>query len=102
MSADVGRRIRDLRARRGMSQASLAAAAGISGSYLSLIESGRRPAGGAHLEKFAGLLGCTVEHLQTGRGGSADDTAEIDLRFAEMALRSGDASSARERFESVL
>jgi tetratricopeptide (TPR) repeat protein len=85
-----------------MSQSSLAAAAGISGSYLSLIESGRRPAGAAHLERFAALLGCTVDHLQTGRGGTADDTAEIDLRFAEMALRSGDAAAARERFASVL
>jgi tetratricopeptide (TPR) repeat protein len=85
-----------------MSQTTLAAEAGISGSYLSLIESGRRPAGARLLARFSLLLGCTTEFLQTGRGGTADDTAEIDLRFAELALRSGDADAALTRFESVL
>jgi tetratricopeptide (TPR) repeat protein len=85
-----------------MSQTTLAAEAGISGSYLSLIESGHRPVGSALLNKFSVLLGCTADYLRTGRGGTADDTAEIDLRFAEMALRSGDADAALSRFESVL
>jgi tetratricopeptide (TPR) repeat protein len=102
VSSEIGRRIRDLRGRRGMSQTTLAAEAGISGSYLSLIESGHRPVGSALLSKFSVLLGCTADYLQTGRGGTADDTAEIDLRFAEMALRSGDADAALSRFESVL
>jgi tetratricopeptide (TPR) repeat protein len=102
MSGAIGARIRDLRGRRGMSQTTMAAEAGISGSYLSLIESGRRPVGSALLAKFSVLLGCSVDYLQTGRGGTADDTAEIDLRFAELAMRSGDAASALARFESVL
>src|SRR3954469_24722067 len=91
-----------MRGRRGISQTTLATEAGISGSYLSLIESGRRPVGSALLARFSILLGCTADYLQTGRGGTADDTAEIDLRFAEMALRSGDADAALTRFESVL
>lgn len=102
MSGEIGRRIRELRGRRGISQTTLAAEAAISGSYLSLIESGRRPAGPALLARFSVLLGCTAEYLQTGRGGTADDTAEIDLRFAEMALRSGDAETALVRFDAVL
>ncbi|HSS68656.1 MAG TPA: helix-turn-helix domain-containing protein [Nocardioidaceae bacterium] len=102
MSGEVGGRIRDLRGRRGISQTTLAAEAGISGSYLSLIESGRRPVGSALLARFSVLLGCTAEYLQTGRGGTADDTAEIDLRFAELALRSGDAETALDRFTAVL
>jgi tetratricopeptide (TPR) repeat protein len=85
-----------------MSQTTLAAEAGVSGSYLSLIESGRRPVGSALTTRFSVLLGCTADYLRTGRGGTADDTAEIDLRFAEMALRSGDAEAALTRFESVL
>jgi tetratricopeptide (TPR) repeat protein len=102
VSGEVGTRIRDLRGRRGISQTTLASEAAISGSYLSLIESGRRPAGSALLARFAVLLGCTVEYLRTGRGGTADDTAEIELRFAELALRSGDADTALTRFEAVL
>jgi tetratricopeptide (TPR) repeat protein len=102
VSGEVGARIRDLRGRRGISQTTLATEAGISGSYLSLIESGRRPVGPRLLAKFAVLLGCTVDHLQTGRGGTADDAAEIDLRFAELALRSGDSETALTRFEAVL
>jgi tetratricopeptide (TPR) repeat protein len=102
VTGEVGARIRDLRGRRGISQTTMAAEAGISGSYLSLIESGRRPVGSGLLAKFSVLLGCTVDYLQTGRGGTADDTAEIDLRFAELALRSGDAEAALTRFESVL
>jgi tetratricopeptide (TPR) repeat protein len=85
-----------------MSQTTLASEAGISGSYLSLIESGRRPVGSALLARFSVLLGCTIDYLQTGRGGTADDTAEIDLRFAELALRSGDAETALDRFGAVL
>jgi tetratricopeptide (TPR) repeat protein len=102
VNEEVGRRIRDLRGRRGMSQTTLASEAGISGSYLSLIESGRRPVGAGLLARFSVLLGCTADYLQTGRGGTADDTAEIDLRFAELALRSGDPDAALSRFESVL
>jgi tetratricopeptide (TPR) repeat protein len=85
-----------------MSQTTLATEAGISGSYLSLIESSRRPVGSALLARFSVLLGCTTDYLQTGRGGTADDTAEIDLRFAELALRSGDPQSALDRFAAVL
>jgi tetratricopeptide (TPR) repeat protein len=102
VSGQVGSRIRDLRGRRGISQTTLASEAGISGSYLSLIESGRRPAGSALLARFSVLLGCTADYLKTGRGGTADDTAEIELRFAELALRSGDAETALTRFEAVL
>ena len=69
MSGEVGGRVRELRARRGISQTTMASEAGISGSYLSLIESGRRPVGSALLAKFSILLGCTVEYLQSGRGG---------------------------------
>jgi tetratricopeptide (TPR) repeat protein len=102
VSEEIGRRIRDLRGRRGISQTTMAAEAGISGSYLSLIESGRRPAGAGLIARFSVLLGCTVEYLQTGHGATADDTAEIDLRFAEMALRSGDAETALARFDAAL
>lgn len=102
MDGDVGGRIRDLRVRRGLSQAALAGSAGVSGSYLSLIEAGRRPVAGALLETIAGRLGSSVDYLTTGRGGPIDEALEVDLRFAEMALRSGDAAAAASRFETVM
>lgn len=101
MDVGLGSRVRDQRIERLLSQAQLAAGAGISGSYLSLIESGRRPAGSAVLERLATVLGCSVEFLRTGRGGPGSSAMELDLRFAEVALRAGEFASAHERFSDV-
>jgi tetratricopeptide (TPR) repeat protein len=73
----------------------------VSGSYLSLIESGHRTATPGLLERLAAELGCSSEYLESGRGGPADSDVELDLRFAEVALRAGDAPTALERFERV-
>lgn len=97
----LGHRVRDQRVRRHVSQSQAATAAGLSGSYLSLIESGRRKATLPALERIASALGCSVEYLRTGRGGPDDSEVELELRFAEMALRTGDAQTARERFDRV-
>lgn len=94
----LGQRVRHQRTRLQMSQTQLAAVTGLSASYLSLIEAGRRSASPAALERIATALNCPVEYLRTGRGGSADSDVELDLRFAEVALRAGDAAAARERF----
>lgn len=94
----IGHRIRAERARRPLSQSQLAAHLGLSGSYLSLLESGRRSPSPALLARLAAALGCTVEYLETGRGGSENQGIELDLRFAEMALRAGDPEAAHERF----
>lgn len=102
MSADVGARIRKMRLERGRSQSELAADVQLSASYLSLMESGRRPVPPTVLQSIAERLGCSVEYLQTGRGGTADDALELDLRFAEIALRNGDTQTAEERFSNVL
>lgn len=101
MAGDVGSRIRKLRIERGMSQAELAADVEVSGSYLSLIECGHRPASHSVMRAIAVRLGCSLEFLQTGLGGP-DESTELDLRFAEMALRNGDADAAAERFTHVL
>jgi tetratricopeptide (TPR) repeat protein len=101
VSRDVGDRIRRLRAQRGVSQAQLAADVRRSGSYLSLIESGRRPAPASVLELIAKRLGCTSDYLLRGEGGSADDSLDLDLRFAEIALRNGDSQAADERFTAI-
>lgn len=74
----------------------------MSGSFLSLIESGHRTSTPELLERLAAELGCPSEYLVSGRGGPADSDVELDLRFAEVALRAGDAPTALDRFERVL
>lgn len=102
MSADVGARIRRMRVERGRSQAELANEVQLSASYLSLMESGRRPIPQTVVQSIAAQLGCSVEYLESGRGGTADDSLELELRFAEIALRNGDTRTAEERLSSVL
>jgi len=84
-----------------MSQAELASDVEVSGSYLSLIESGRRPASRTVMRSIAVRLGCSLEFLQTGLG-SPDESSELDLRFAEMALRNGEWATAKERFAMLI
>ncbi|MEM9795230.1 MAG: short-chain fatty acyl-CoA regulator family protein [Pseudomonadota bacterium] len=56
MSVGTGTRIRERRLALGLRQAQLAREAGISPSYLNLIEHGRRPIGGALLHRIAERL----------------------------------------------
>jgi transcriptional regulator with XRE-family HTH domain len=101
MTATMGERIVHLRRRRGLTQAELVQGIPVSHSYLSLIESGKRVPTRRILVALAERLGTTPEYLLTGRGLETR-TLELDLRFAEVALRSGDAAAARERFAAVL
>jgi transcriptional regulator with XRE-family HTH domain len=96
MADELGRRVTNLRLRKGMSQAELAAAVGISPSFMSLIAKGERRPSPKVMRALAERLGTTVDYLLTGEGDI--QIVELDLRFAEVALRSGDPASARERF----
>lgn len=102
MATTVGERIRQLRERRGMSQAALTAGIPLSSSYVSLIETGKREPSPQVVATIAERLGCSAEYLATGRGGEEAKDLELELRFAELALRSGDAETARTRFADVL
>ncbi|SDY41399.1 XRE family transcriptional regulator [Citreimonas salinaria] len=94
----IGSRIRERRVARGMRQAELARAAGISASYLNLIEHNRRRIGGKLLVDIAALLETEPALLAEGAGaaligalreaaGAAPDVgAEID-RVDELAGR---------------
>lgn len=62
----VGARIRDRRIDQGMRQADLAAAVGISASYLNLIEHNKRRIGGKLLTALAEILNATPEMLSSG------------------------------------
>lgn len=64
----TGALVRAARLDRGLKQMDLARAAGISPSYLNLIEHGRRPIGGALLRRLAGALGTEPSSLVATAG----------------------------------
>ena len=71
----TGSRIRERRGMMGMRQADLARNAGISASYLNLIEHNRRRIGGKLLLDIAAILG--VEPAQLSEGAEAALTASL-------------------------
>ena len=96
----IGDRVRALRVQRGLSQEQVAGP-GLSASYVSLIESGRRqPAEGA-LAALAASLGTSVDFLRHGTSAGEPRQAELDLRLAEVALASGDYEDAERRFSAL-
>ena len=74
----IGTRLRERRAALGLKQADLAERAGISPSYLNLIEHNRRRLPPELLDRLAAALGLAAEALQKGPGGALVD----DLRAA--------------------
>lgn len=75
LNALTGTRIRERRAQSGLRQADLARAAGVSASYLNLIEHNRRKAAGPVLARIAAALGVTAAALEGD--GEADLSAAL-------------------------
>jgi predicted transcriptional regulator/transcriptional regulator with XRE-family HTH domain len=74
----VGPKIRERRKLVGMTQSALAAAAGISASYLNLIEANRRSIGGGLLTRIADQLGLAIDELDgAAERRLVDDLAEL-------------------------
>lgn len=92
----TGSRLRERRIALGLRQAELAAAAGISASYLNLIEHNRRRVAGEVLARLAGVLGVEVAALEAG---SAAGLAE-GLRAA--AGEPGGEAAELDRLEEYL
>jgi transcriptional regulator with XRE-family HTH domain len=97
----IGRRLRELRRTRGVRQEQLAADCGISASYLSRIEAGERHAGPPLLDRLATALGSSAGYLFTGVGADEAEQLALDLRYAELALRSGEPVEAEQRFREA-
>ena len=99
--AALGPRLRRLRQERGLSQTQLADA-GMSPSYISLLEAGKRAPTQAVIQRLAERLGCDPQLLT--EGVRAVDVAELELqlRYAELALQSGEAAEAAERFRMLV
>lgn len=88
MTALTGSRVRERRLALGVRQADLAKAAGVSASYLNLIEHNRRRIGGEVLTRLAAVLGIEVGALEAGAEGALIE----DLR----AAAAGDAGARAE------
>lgn len=105
MRAPIGIRIRRRRLQRNMSQAALARAAGVSPSYLNLIENNKRDVGGRLLLRIAEQLGLDIDELSgdpeqrslhaiqevlndpllQGTGFEQTDLRDLVARFPEVA-----------------
>jgi transcriptional regulator with XRE-family HTH domain len=98
---ELGRRLRQERLRRGLSQSDLAGD-GVSASYVSLVESGKREPTPQVIEKLAERLAVDPELLRTGVSSSAADQARMDLAFAKLTLEQGDAEHAASLLDRVV
>lgn len=85
LSALTGTRLRERRLALGLRQGVVAEAAGVSASYLNLIEHNRRRVTEEVLAALAGVLGVPVEVLREGEGS----TLLEDLRLAAAAAGEG-------------
>jgi tetratricopeptide (TPR) repeat protein len=90
-----------LRTARGIGQTELAAAVGVSKSYLSHIEAGRRPVSASLLHQIAGALEVEVEQLESGVPADANEDMQLRLAFAEMSLRNGEWDLALTEYAAI-
>src|SRR5947208_10797722 len=79
-------RLRDLRRAAGLSQTELAGD-GISPSYVSLLESGRRRPSPAVAALLAAKLGCSTSELLDGEPSERDRRVQLEIAYAELTLR---------------
>jgi transcriptional regulator with XRE-family HTH domain len=77
---EVGRRIRGLRAKAGLTQADVAAELGITRGHVSAIETGKRPVGRETLIAIAALFGASLDFLasRSGEAGAANSKDELE------------------------
>jgi transcriptional regulator with XRE-family HTH domain len=98
---EFGQRLKLQRETRGLSQADLTSV-GLSKSYISLLESGQRHPSPKVASLLASHLGVDVEYLLSGQDQATRQERDLQLRFAELALISGDPREARTTLEQLL
>ncbi|WP_170285993.1 helix-turn-helix domain-containing protein [Nocardioides rubriscoriae] len=104
-AALVGARIKLARQRAGLTQGE-AAGDEMSTAYISRIEAGQRRASADLLVALANRMGCDPEELLAPDENTAErerlDRLRLDLDYAELDLRTGQAASALARVEALL
>ena len=99
--AEFGQRMRSRRLDLGKSQTELAGDR-LSASYVSLLESGKRMPTPEVIAALAVALDCTPEYLQHGDDPKLRERFHLGVRYAELALRNGEASDALSQLEVLL
>jgi transcriptional regulator with XRE-family HTH domain len=100
ISEEVGARIRRLRRAAGMSQAELAGD-GLSASYISLLEAGKRVPSAEVLAQLARRLGCDPSELSGAPAEISVNEFQVELKYAEMALNNGDADASFKAYRTL-
>ncbi|PTJ89985.1 helix-turn-helix domain-containing protein [Staphylococcus simulans] len=94
---NIGDNIKKIRKERNITQSELATKMGISQSYLSDIENGRKNLGIATVEKIANKLGVSVAYLTSGNKMMGDLTdEEIEEEMFKMSKKISQSKSRRE------
>lgn len=97
----IGKRIQDLRIKRGMSLSELAERAGVAKSYLSAIERMIQVNPSIQvLEKLASVLGIPVQQLLIDESVADENT--IDPEWFELAREAMQSGISKEEFRSFL
>ncbi|WP_162467204.1 helix-turn-helix domain-containing protein [Streptomyces cavernae] len=96
----VGTRIRRLRRDLGLPQGALAGE-GLSVSYVSLIEAGKRVPSPDVLRRLAQRLNCHPEYLLECVERPEPMDFELELHYAELSLNTGAPEAALERFTAI-
>lgn len=78
---EVGRRLREVRERLGLTQDTVARHLGVTRPVVSYIEQGKRPLTLAELDKLADLFGCSPGHLLQGE---PDDAIAVIFRARQL------------------
>ncbi|HYD16531.1 MAG TPA: helix-turn-helix transcriptional regulator [Candidatus Nanoarchaeia archaeon] len=90
---EVGTRIRDLRAARGISQAQLAREAKLSAPGLFAIEKGDINPQLSSLQRIAKVLGCTVRELMNGPNTKPKSNVDAFFEQARYIMESGNKAA---------
>jgi transcriptional regulator with XRE-family HTH domain len=96
-----GERLRTLRREAGLSQGDLAGE-GLSASYISLLEAGKRSPSSEALQQLAGRLRCSTTLLLEGKPSERDQRIELEIAYARLAVEHGESADARVRLERLL
>ena len=99
--ATFGERLRRLRQEAGLSQTELAGD-GISPSYISLLESGKRSPSGEVVAQLAARLGCSTTLLLSGEPSDRERRIDLELAYARLALEHGQPGDGRTRMDALL
>jgi tetratricopeptide (TPR) repeat protein len=97
----VGERVRERRRELGLSQLDLAGP-GLSASYISLIESGKRLPGEATLRHLADRLRCQVEFLRDGTDPVERESQALAVAWIELAVSNANAAEALTRADELM